>query len=82
MNFENFIQETKEYVNKHLGTSARGDLHVLPQIGKEDLLRYMQSLHSNFSRLRFSRFLERLKEQRLILDSNESSVTFDPTFLY
>jgi hypothetical protein len=82
MNFEKFIQETKEYLNEHLSTSARGDLHVLPQTGKEDLLHYIQSLHSSFSRLRFSRFIEKLKEQRLVLDSNESSVTFDPTFPY
>lgn len=82
MNFEKFIQETKEYLDVHLSTSTRADLHVLPQIGREDLLRYIQSIHSSFPRSRFSRFIEKLKAQRLVLDSNEHYVTFDPTFLY
>ncbi len=82
MDLEHFIQETRDYLNGHLGTFARGDLHVLPRIGQDDLLHYLQTLHGGFSRYRFLRFLERLKHRRVVLDTKDSSVTFDPTFVF
>lgn len=82
MNFEKFIQATKEYLNDHLGTYTRGDLHIMPQIGREELLHYIRTLHASFPRSRFSRFIEKLQDRRVILDSNDKTLTFDPTFPY
>lgn len=82
MNLKQFIWETREYLICKASTFTRGDLHMLPQISKEDLLHYIQSLHSNFRRQRFMRFIRRLEARRLVLESNDHSLTFDPIFLY
>lgn len=82
MNFEKFILLTKEYLNDHLVTYSRGDLHIMPQIGREELLLYFRTLYSRFPRSRFSRFIEKLQDKRMILDSNDKTLTFDPVFPY
>ena len=82
MNFEKFLQLTKEYLNDHMGTHSRGDLHIMPRIGTEELLHYLQSLHARFPRSRFSRFVEKLQDKGMIVDSNDKTLTFDPVFPY
>lgn len=82
MNFEKFKLLTKEYLSDHLVTYSRGDLHIMPQIGREELLHYMRSLYARFPRSRFSKFIDRLQERGMILDSNEKTLTFDPVFPY
>lgn len=81
MNLDEFIAETKEYIHRMNPTAMRGDLHTLPRVHREDLMHYLQSLH-HFPRARFLRFINKLKSRRLIIDSNEHSLTFDPTFLF
>lgn len=81
MNLEELIAETKEYVHRMNRNVVRGDLHTLPRIHREDLMNYLQSLH-HFPKARFVRFIDKLKSRRLIIDSNEQSLTFDPTFLF
>ncbi len=83
MNFEKFIQATKDYLSDHLGTYSRGDLHIMPQIGREDLLNYIRNTYyTHFPRARFSRFIQKLRDRRMILDSDEKTLTFDPVFPY
>lgn len=81
MNIEKFIAETKEYFHGNLGTFARADLHTLPQVQGDDLMNYLQTLH-RFPRTRFARFVKKLKARRLIIESNERMLVFDPTFLF
>lgn len=81
MNFEEFIGETKEYLHRMNVMFMRGDLHTLPRVHREDLIQYLQSVH-HFPRARFLRFVKRLKSRRVIIESNEQSLTFDPTFLF
>lgn len=82
MNIQKIILETKEYIHNNTGTFARGDLHTLPQVHGDDLLRYLQSLHNRFPRNKFLRFVKKLQSKRMILESNDHSLTFDPTFLF
>ncbi|HEX5555948.1 MAG TPA: hypothetical protein VFX43_22080 [Chitinophagaceae bacterium] len=79
---EKFITETKEYIHNNLSTFARGDLHMLPQVHRDDLMYYLQSLHARFPRSKFLRFVKKLKSRRMIIESNDRSLTFDPTFLF
>lgn len=81
MNLEKFITETKDYIHRTQGIFPRGDLHTLPRVHKEDLMHYFQSMH-RFPRNRFLRFIKKMKSRRMIIDSNEHSLTFDPTFIY
>ncbi|TAM98819.1 MAG: hypothetical protein EPN39_08165 [Chitinophagaceae bacterium] len=82
MNVKKFIVETKDYIHNNAGTYARGDLHTMPQIHREDLLRYLQSLHNRFPRNKFLRFIKKLQSRRMIIESSERSLTFDPIFLF
>ncbi len=82
MNFERFIQATKDYLSEHLGTYSRGDLHNMPQIGREDLLNYIRKSYTHLPRARFSRFVQKLRDKRMILESDEHTLTFDPVFPY
>lgn len=82
MNIQKFISETKEYIYNNAGTFARGDLHTSPQILREDLMHYFQSLHTRFPQNKFLRLIKKLQSRRVIIDSNERSLTFDPVFLF
>lgn len=62
--------------------SARGDLHMTPQVHRDDLMHYLQTLHARFPRNRFLRFVKKLKSRRVIIDSNDRSLVFDPAFLF
>lgn len=81
MNLEKFITETKEYIHRVNGNVVRGDLHTLPRVHTDDLMHYLQSMH-RFPQARFTRFINKLKSRRLIIDSNDHSLTFDPTFVF
>lgn len=82
MNIQKFISETKEYIYNNAGTFARGDLHTSPQILREDLMCHLQSLHARFPRNKFLRLIKKMQSRRVIIDSNDHSLTFDPTFLF
>lgn len=82
MNIKKFMVETKDYIHNNAGTYARGDLHTIPQIYREDLLRYLQSLHNRFPRNKFLRFIKKLQSRRVIIESNDYSLAFDPIFLF
>lgn len=82
MNIERVISETKEYIHNNLNTFQRGDLHTVPQVHGDDLMRYLQTLHNRFPRSRFLRFVRKMKSRRLILETSGRSLVFDPTFLY
>lgn len=82
MNYKKFLRLTKDCLDAHLATHARGDLPISPRIEKEDLLNYIKKFYSGFSDSRFSRFVSRLKHNRIVLESNDKSLLFDPGFLH
>lgn len=82
MNVEKFTTEIKEYIYHHLGLSVRGDLHTLPHVHREDLWLHLQSLHNRFPENKFLRLIKKMKARRIVLDSNDRTLVFDPTFLF
>lgn len=82
MKLEKIITETKEYMRFNLGTPARGDVHTLPLVCRDDLLGYLRSLHVRFPRGRFRRFVRKLEARGLILETRDRSLVFEPTFSF
>ncbi len=82
MNYKKFIQLTKDYLDEHADTYARGDLHITPRIEQEDLLHYIRKFYGSFPRSRYVRFISRLKQNRLVVEMTDKFLTFDPVFVH